>query len=339
MQGRSTPPASLRQLAQGHARWAPGNGGIIRLSLTYVLASMLSIVDSKWAIFTRVAEMGSVTRAALALDLPQSVVSRRIADLERECSGRLFRRTGRGVALTEFGTLVNSRIKAVTAQADEAADQILTQAGVPAGLVKLGLLPATVPALASVLVADVSAGMPSVRLHLMEGSTGQLEQWLTEGRLDFSLLLREESELKHGELVLVRQQLRLVARRDDALAQRAELKLQEIQALPLVLAAHPHAMRDLLDQLVRESGMSFQIAAEADSIRLHHEIIAAGHAYGLMFGPLAPPDQRRLVALPVVEPTLTRAVVLVHAAQRPDTLATREVARRLAELAVKSLHT
>lgn len=294
---------------------------------------MLSILAPKWHTFTRVAEAGSVSRAALSLDMPQSAISRRIAELERECGGRLFQRTGRGVALTEFGKLVYSRIKAMSAQADEVADQILTQSGLPVGLVTLGLLPATVPYLAGPLMAHVAASMPSVRLHILEGSSGQLEQWLAEGRLDFSLLLRQESELQSGEQMLVRQRLHLVVRCEDPLAAQTSLPIQALQRLPLVVAARPHAMRDLLDQMSRRQGAGFQIVAEADSIRLQHELIAGGHAYGLMIGPLAPLDQARLTAVPMGQPAVLRAVVLCHALQRPFTLANREVALKLAALA------
>lgn len=294
---------------------------------------MSPIIDARWILFTRVAEINSISRAALELDLPQSVVSRRIAQLEADCGAPLFRRTGRGVALTDFGQLVYSRIKALDAQAQEIADEVRSRGGAPVGIVKLGLLPATVPVLAGALFAEVQDALPHVRLHLLEGSTGQLEQWLAEGKLDFALVLREESTLANREQVLARQQLHLVTRRDGPLGGRTAAPLREVQLLPLVLAARPHAMRDLMDRVSQESGLAFQVVAEADSIRLQHELIASGRAHGLMLGPLAAGEHAGLVALPVSDPTLQRAVVLVHAAQRPATLATREVARRLALLA------
>ena len=51
--------------------------------------------------FLVVAEMGSLTKAAVVLDTTQSALSLQMAALERECGQRLFDRTGRGVALTE----------------------------------------------------------------------------------------------------------------------------------------------------------------------------------------------------------------------------------------------
>jgi hypothetical protein len=57
----------------------------------------------KWRAFLAIAELGSLTRAALFLDSNQSLLSRHLNALERECNARLFNRTGRGVTLSDFG--------------------------------------------------------------------------------------------------------------------------------------------------------------------------------------------------------------------------------------------
>ena len=57
----------------------------------------------KWRAFLAIAELGSLTRAALFLDSNQSLLSRQLNALERECEARLFNRTGRGVELSDVG--------------------------------------------------------------------------------------------------------------------------------------------------------------------------------------------------------------------------------------------
>ena len=91
----------------------------------------------------------SLSRASAALDLPPSVVSRHIAQLETESGSRLFRRTGRGVVLTELGERIYPRVKALIREGEQLADDIRTSRGVPMGEVRLGLLPSTVALLAS----------------------------------------------------------------------------------------------------------------------------------------------------------------------------------------------
>src|ERR1700730_8900155 len=56
-----------------------------------------------WKLFTEAAELGSLSKVAVAYGTSQPHISRQISELEHECGGRLFQRTGRGVLLTELG--------------------------------------------------------------------------------------------------------------------------------------------------------------------------------------------------------------------------------------------
>lgn len=94
---------------------------------------MLSILDPKWHVFIKVSQLGSLTRAAHVLDVPQSMVSRHIAFLERECGARLFRRTGRGVVLTEFGEQILPRLNELIQEAGCTAGYLAAGAGLTRG--------------------------------------------------------------------------------------------------------------------------------------------------------------------------------------------------------------
>lgn len=56
-------------------------------------------------VFVQVAAQSSLTKAAVMLDSVQPAISRKIAHLERECGGRLFHRTGRGLTSSVAGAL------------------------------------------------------------------------------------------------------------------------------------------------------------------------------------------------------------------------------------------
>ena len=55
------------------------------------------------AVFVRVAEIGNFTKAARALRLPTSSVSRAVANLEEELGVRLINRSTRKLSLTSSG--------------------------------------------------------------------------------------------------------------------------------------------------------------------------------------------------------------------------------------------
>ena len=296
-----------------------------------------NILDPRWHLFAKVAEAGSISGAAVSLDVPQSVVSRRIAQLEAESGTRLFRRTGRGVVLTDFGEEVYPRIAALIRETEELADQMRTRSGVPMGDVRFGMLPSTVPLLAGKLFSEVRRQWPRVRLHLTEGSSVQLEEALVQGRLDLATLLREEDTARPHEAVLARLPLYLVMPAGHPLAARKSLSFDEVARLPLVLPSEPHPLRARLDSLLREKGLPLVQALEADSIRLQHEMVASGGGFAITAGTLEPRDARRLAAVRIVRPSLTRAIVLGVTKHRPNTLATRSVGALLRSMASEVL--
>lgn len=293
---------------------------------------MPSILDPKWRLFVKLAELGSLARAATTLAMPQSMVSRHLAQLEKECGARLFRRTGRGVVLTEFGERIFPRIGAMIEQAEALADDIRTSGGVPSGEVRVGLLPSTVPLLAGPLFAKVRERFPNVRLHLMEGSSAQLEELVADGRLDMAVLLREDEQSGADEPVLTRVVLQLVGPRDAPLLRHGTVEFAKLNGVPLILPSPPHPLRARLEQIARDQRIELNMAIEADSIRLQHAVAAAGGGYAITAGLFEAAERVSLAAARIVKPELVRTVVLATTLRRPHTLATREVYQQIQRL-------
>ena len=64
-----------------------------------------------WKLFIDAAELGSLSKVAIVNGTNQSVVSKKISELESLCQGKLFNRTGRGVVLTELGKILLPKIR------------------------------------------------------------------------------------------------------------------------------------------------------------------------------------------------------------------------------------
>ncbi|ALU91539.1 LysR family transcription regulator [Herbaspirillum rubrisubalbicans M1] len=285
-----------------------------------------AILDARWLLFAKVAELGSLTQAANAVNGPQSVISRQIGQLEKQCGAKLFRRTGRGVVLTEFGEIVYSRIRPLMEVADRLADDILTSNNIPIGEVHVGLLPTTVPMFAGRLFKAVQEQFPRVRLHLVEGSSAQLEEWLDCGRLDMALLLREGMVDSKDEPCLLTTALDLIGWRDAPLLTSGRICFDSLQDVSLILPAEPHVLRRRLDILARERGVRLNVSVEADTIQLQREIAAAGIGYAIVAAVSGADDQDdRLGKARIVEPELMRSIVLGTTRHRPYTLATRSL--------------
>jgi hypothetical protein len=91
--------------------------------------------------FVLVADLGSLSRAATTLDMAPSLVSRQVALLEAEWGDRLFERTGRGMAPSDFGRRMLGEAKRVLDQVQRLESVAHESAGALTGTVHVGVLP------------------------------------------------------------------------------------------------------------------------------------------------------------------------------------------------------
>ena len=115
--------------------------------------------------FVRVVETGGFTRAAEALGIPASSVSRSVAKLERELGVMLLERTTRHVALTDAGRAFFERARDALAGLDEASDLALDAAGEANGVVRVAM-PPDFGATHGALFAAFLAEHPRIRIEL-----------------------------------------------------------------------------------------------------------------------------------------------------------------------------
>ncbi|WP_269503058.1 LysR family transcriptional regulator [Burkholderia sp. IMCC1007] len=91
------------------------------------------------AMFAKVAEEGSFAAAARTMGVSVATVSRGVARLEDRLGGRLFNRTSRQLALTEFGRTICEKAGEVYRHAEEAENTAREMAVQPRGLVRVAV--------------------------------------------------------------------------------------------------------------------------------------------------------------------------------------------------------
>lgn len=89
------------------------------------------------AAFVAVAEAGSVSEAARRLRLSKSVVSERLAELERGLNATLLHRTTRKLTLTEDGAAFLERASRIIHEVEEAAGDMAERRGTLAGPLRI----------------------------------------------------------------------------------------------------------------------------------------------------------------------------------------------------------
>lgn len=87
--------------------------------------------------FARIVSAGSLSAAAREMDLPLSVVSKRLAQLEAALGVRLIQRTTRRQTLTEEGVLFHSRVVRILDEIDQAEALLMQRRQAVTGLLRV----------------------------------------------------------------------------------------------------------------------------------------------------------------------------------------------------------
>lgn len=288
-----------------------------------------------WKLFIDAAELGSLSKVALAYGTSQPHISRRIGELEQECGGRLFQRTGRGVVLTELGQRIAPKVRGWLTSTEQLVNDVRTSAGTPIGKVRIGSLPSTAHPMVTTLHKRLAEQYPLVQLAVREGQGAQLETWLEEGSVDLAILFRTGPVPRDGDTYLVEAPTYLMSAAGDPLTSGPTVPFSALHDRPLVLFCRPSSWRDHLEQLAVERGITLNVVLEADSLRLQAHIVADGGVYALL-GPHAiagAAKDYRLQSSRLIDPPITRHIALAMSRHGEMTLACRTVMQVIREIA------
>jgi LysR family transcriptional regulator, nitrogen assimilation regulatory protein len=285
-------------------------------------------------LFLEVVEAGSLTKVAAQRHTAQSYISRQVSELEKQCGGALFRRTGRGVVLTEFGESVERRVRIWIRDSEEMFADFQQLSRVPMGDVKIGILPSAAHPLMTQVFSELRRSFPQIRLNVREGQGGELDAMLDTGAVDMAILFRYELPRGQEEIHLATADTYLVSRPGLPLTQAGTVSFQQLDGLPLVLPRRPSHWRSILDESARSQGFSLQAEIEADSLRMQKEILAENDDLYALLGPFAVQEELRsgkLQAAKIIDPDLKRYVTLALPKQGQLTQALRAVSRIIKE--------
>lgn len=275
--------------------------------------------------FVRVAEMGSVSRAADRMRIAQPALSRQMQLLEEEMGVQLFARHRRGMTLTEAGEELRNRLTGPLRQIEQVVEDVRTLSHAVGGNIAFGMPPTASCVLAGPLARSVVAHAPSVSLRVVEGYGAHLIDWLQRGEIDVALLYGPASDLQLKAQELLIEDIMLVGAADSGLRPDVPIAFEKLSNLPLVLPSHPHGLRVVVDNAAAKARVSIDVRFQADSFVLMKELVESGLGYTCL--PLSAfsreAEAGRLRHAPLENPKVTRQLVL---ATQPGNVATRATA-------------
>ena len=293
--------------------------------------------------FVRVAELGSFTRAAIALNIAQPALSRQIRLLEVELKQNLLTRNGRGAVPTEAGKLLLAHGRGILHQVDRAREELGQVRGSLAGRVALGLPTSLARALAVPLIRAFQTELPQATLSISEGLSVPMQESLINGRLDLAVLYNAQPLPELEISPLLEEDLLLVQRRSDSVPTEKSpdsITLRELTTLPLVIPTRPNAIRMQVESALANVGCRLNIALEIDGVSAILDLVANGSGAAVLSRNAVVSSVRpnAFITRTIIEPELRTQISMAVSASRPATrtlLATMTLIERTLRQVIK----
>jgi DNA-binding transcriptional LysR family regulator len=274
-----------------------------------------------------VAELGSLSKAADRLRIAQPGLSRQIKLLEQELRVQLFVRNGRGMLLTGAGRMLLDRTQGLVRQIEQMRDDIQSAGGNPSGSVVLGLVPTVSAVLSGRLAARILAGFPDISLRIVESYGSHLVEWLHRGEMDLAITYGPAIDLHLTAQSIGYEEIAVVGPPGSGLRARKQVDLDWLLKQKLILPSMAHGLRALLEKAVVRRKMTLKALIEVDSYRAQISLMEEGIGYTLLPASAIRAElaAKRLEMAVLVNPTISRELVLGSPVATPPTIATTAV--------------
>lgn len=206
--------------------------------------------------FLAVVEHGSIGRAAEAVGITQSGLTKSIQRLEQEIGAAVFERLSRGMRPTELGRHLVQHARLVSADLRNARSELRSLSEGLSGTLTIGAGPSWLRRLLPIAMARFLAKRPAVRVRVEGGFNARLKDLLKQGDLDFIIAACDEMETDSdiSVLPLTVDEIGVIARADHPLLSIPCPTLEDIDAHGWILPTRDMLQRQRLEALYHLSG-------------------------------------------------------------------------------------
>jgi LysR family transcriptional regulator, hca operon transcriptional activator len=234
--------------------------------------------------FVAVAQEGSLTVAAeRVLHTSQPSLSRQIRDLEYEVGVPLLTRSVHGVELTPAGKAFLDHARLALTQV-EAARQAARRAAQPEkpGFA-LGFLTGQEMDWLPEAMHILRDELPNIDVTIASEYSPVLAEALMRGKLDLAFMRREANAADLLFRTVTQEPLVAVLPSDHRLASKKSVAVAEIADAPFInVSGTAPALRIVIDDYVRQTGLAIAPAHEADNLAMAISLVASTRGFALL---------------------------------------------------------
>ena len=263
----------------------------------------------KLEVLIKTIDQGSLTRAALELGYTQSGISHMIKDLEQEVGFPLLERSKKGVEPTPSAILLLPLIREMVNLEESLMQGIWGIQGIEKGSVTIGSFSSISFHWLPVIIKRFQEEFPNITLSLMEGGMDEIENLLSERKIDIAFFSRQ-SHHNYDWVHLVKDPLVAVLPLNHEKSKEKAFPMKDFLKEPFILTAKGFdydingvLKNNRIDPKVRFTCMDdltvISMVSKGLGLSILPKLVLTGHGDKVSSLPLSPGAFRDLgIALP-----------------------------------------
>lgn len=235
--------------------------------------------------FYCVATLGSMGKAAQAMQLTPPTITKTIQMLEHQLNCQLFARTSKGVRLTDAGEKLLARVKPGLFLLDSGEQEIAQLNALEGGAIRIGVSESAVfNSVVSDVIGTFCAQYPKVKLTFQYLSGEEINSAIRSGDIDFGIFsISNESDLDGltAHEIAVSDNVPVVGHKYKACIGRS-VHLAELAELPLVFVASKFSIQTHYRDLYKAHGLTFAPTIEMPTLDMQVRAVKLGLGYSFV---------------------------------------------------------
>jgi DNA-binding transcriptional LysR family regulator len=227
-------------------------------------------------VFTRVAELGGFSRAAVALRLSQPAVSKSVRELERQLHTTLFDRTFGAHRLTDAGAALFTRARELFAVERTAEEELRRLRGLEGGVLRIAASTTIATYLLPGYLARFHAAHPDVSLRVSTANTRDVASALLARRVEVALVEGPVDDAQLEVLPWRKDELVIVAPPDHALARKRRVIPSDLAAAQFIVRERGSGTRRVAEAALAEAGVRIRVVLHLSSTEAIKQAVVAG---------------------------------------------------------------
>jgi DNA-binding transcriptional LysR family regulator len=235
--------------------------------------------------FVAVAELGTVSKAALRLRVAQPALSRQIIDLEKELSLRLFDRVGSRLRLTGEGEQLLGNCRRLLAYTSSIIDQALELRRGDSGVLKVTTGALTIDSVISTFLGRYSEHYPNVEVKLIEGIGVEALTMVERGEAQLGIMLNATVPAGTGDFgsrPLPPTEFLAAHHCSLELARGHSIDIRGLAPYPLLLLDSRYVLRQTFDAACRIARVRPNVLFECGAPHTLMSLAEAGHGVAIV---------------------------------------------------------